>query len=167
MPCGYTFPTITASFQYIDETVSPPQQNSATTTYTPQPSNWYSGNFCGWADVSNNEVNTGLSKAFYFPGPLFRCPSDSRELLFFRPRAGFNFSPLSSLDIGYGLGNPNGTKAGWMESRPGESQKSLSGFDFEDWYWSCNTLIIGSFSRSKIVTIDGEQFNVSVSVTVP
>jgi len=166
MPCGYTFPTINASFQYIDYATDPPQQRSASTSYTPQPSNWYNGTFCGWADITTGQVNMGLPKAFYFPGPLFRCPGDSRELLFFRPSPSENIGSLSSLTIGYGLGSPSGTKSGWMESRTGESQKSLSGFDFEDWYWVCDELILGSFSRSKIVTISGQDFNVSVSVTV-
>ena len=171
MPCGYTFPTITASYQYVDYETDPVslelvlKQGSATATYTPRPSNWYNGNFCGWEDITSGG---GLQKVFYFPGPLFGCPGDSSHLMFFRPRPGFTVGRFggSSLSIGFGLGNPSGRKSSWRDEPGLYSETRLDGFDFEDWYWSCDELIVGSFSRSRKVTVLGEEFGDSVSVTV-
>jgi hypothetical protein len=178
MPCGYEFPSFTVSYKYGAYSRDTGQlvQKEGQQTFSPKPSRWLNGvTFCGWDDigtVQNSDGTQSVAKAFTFPGPFTNC-GGGNELLLWNPFLSDSTTQTTgtSLSLNIGRGLPGGvvgtSKSQWLSNDSTVSQQSVSGFDFEDWYWDCNKLVLGSFSRSRVVTLP--QFGTfidSVTVTV-
>jgi hypothetical protein len=66
-----------------------------------------------------------------------------------------------------GVGGSTGAFAGPL-SIASAGWTQLSGFDLNDWYWSCNKWVIGSFSRSQPLVIADFSFNYNgATYTIP